>query len=160
MFVNELIVDRQTRAPVLILSDRAGELMLPICIGLMEASAIATVRDGLSFPRPLTHDLFCQMFERLGATLDSVEITEIRDTTFHALLCFRVPGSQEIQHLDSRPSDAIAIALRFEAPIWVREEVLASAGVRKQAESSEEQASSDGCVLEDLEPEDFGKYKM
>ena len=117
-----------TEAGFLVLLRQAGdERALPIAIGSAEAQAILFELNGMEFPRPLTHDLFRHVLTELGATLAKVEITELRDATFFALLHLD-SRSGPIQ-VDARPSDALALALRCSAPVYVADEVMASAGV-------------------------------
>jgi bifunctional DNase/RNase len=152
MFVSDLAIDHGSQTPVLLLRSEEGDAVLPICIGLMEASAIAAVRERMELPRPLTHDLLKTIMDSLDGTLDSVEITGLEDGTFYA--CLRVERGATGIEIDSRPSDAIALALRFGVPIWVSDHVLAEAGV---IETEHERWRR---YLENLDPDDFGKYKM
>ena len=153
MFVSDLVIDAKTKSPVVVLQDSSGEFELPIFIGLMEASAIASVREKVALPRPMTHDLLCTLLDSLDGDLVRVEVTELRDNTFYALLHL-TRGGQPLR-LDSRPSDAIALALRADAPIMVREAVLAEAGTRRKVETDKWKQ-----FLENRDPEEFGGYKQ
>ena len=110
------------RVPFVLLSDEEGRRVLPIWIGAFEANAIATELQGKTFPRPLTHDLMCSVVTRLGFEIVEVSITRLEESTYYALLHLRC-GARTVE-IDCRPSDAIAIALRCGAPIFVAEEVL------------------------------------
>ncbi len=168
MVVGGLTIDPLTNSPVLILRDLQGNRTLPIWIGVLEATSIATVLEKIDVGRPMTHDLLKTIVHHLDATITRVEICDLRDNTYYAYLHLDRHG-RDIQ-IDSRPSDAIAIALRTGAPIFVAEEVLEksrrdvaieedekSEGVNVASTSDKEKLKE---ILEELEPEDFGKYKM
>jgi len=127
MHVYRVGVDPQRRVPFVLLADEAIEKILPIYIGAFEANAIALRLQGQEFPRPLTHDLLRTVIVELGGRVDRVEITALHDSTFYATLYLEAPG--RLWDVDARPSDAIALALRTDAPILVAEEVLDEAGV-------------------------------
>ncbi len=167
MVVGGLTIDPLTNSPVLILKDRQGEQTLPIWIGVLEATSIATVLENIDVGRPMTHDLLKNIVHDLGARILRVEICDLKNNTYYALLHLEKNG--ECLQIDSRPSDAIAIALRSGAPIFVLDEVLAKS--KKEAEN--EKVARDTTrvattadkeklkeILEELNPEDFGKYKM
>ena len=128
MVVETVGVSRIDNAPVVILKEKAGEGYLPIWIGLAEANAISVILEGVSVERPLTSDLLCSVIDRLGASVDSIVINDLRDNTFYASLILNVNWMQV--EVDSRPSDAIAIAVRVRAPIYVEEAVLDKAGIQ------------------------------
>lgn len=117
-----LTIDPATKMPVVVLRDEAGTLQIPIWIGLVEASAIATQLEKVQLARPMTHDLMKTVLETTGTKLEKIEITELRDDTFFAAMHMRVAGKPVV--LDSRPSDAIALALRTGARIFVAPQVL------------------------------------
>lgn len=163
MFVSDLIIDARTRSPVVVLKDAAEDLQLPIFIGLMEASAIAAAREKLELPRPMTHDLLKSVLETLGGELQAIEVTRLEESTFHALL--HVKRNGKVVTIDSRPSDAIALALRTRSPIFVQERVLDVAGIRKDPPPIKQPGPDEpedrwAEFLENLDPEDFGKYKQ
>src|SRR5512136_141866 len=110
MSVGGLTLDPVTKSPIVILKDRDNKLNLPIWIGLLEATAIATELEGIKMARPMTHDLLRNVLEELDATVERVEITELRDNTYYAVIAVRVAGVE--RQIDSRPSDAISLALR------------------------------------------------
>lgn len=153
MEVKGLALDPATNAPVVILRDPVGGRILPIWIGLFEANAIATRLREPGASRPMTHDLFGGVLAAVGARLESVEISELSEGTFYALLHLSSDG-REVE-VDSRPSDAIAIALRSGAPILVREVVLEEAGGLEAEEDGLDDERTKAW-LENLRPEDFG----
>jgi bifunctional DNase/RNase len=125
MFVNGLVLDPNTQAPVVILKDEKGDIQLPIWIGIAEATSIASAIKQISMARPLTHDLMGDIFDQVGVIVQRVVITDLKDSTYYSELLLS-HGDKAII-VDSRPSDAIAIALRASAPIFVTEKVLAKA---------------------------------
>jgi len=128
MFVETIGMSEIDYQPVVILKEKAGERYLPIWIGLAEANAISVILEGVSVERPLTSDLLCSVIDRLGAGVDSIVINDLRNHTFYASLILDVNWTQ--MEVDSRPSDAIAIAVRVRAPIYVEEAVLDKAGIQ------------------------------
>jgi len=122
MFVGGLVLDPNNQHPVVILKDESGAITLPIWIGVSEATSIATALKSLALPRPLTHDLFMAVFAQLGVRVNRVVITELKDATYYAELILQV-GDQALI-MDSRPSDALAIAVRASAPIFVSSQVI------------------------------------
>jgi bifunctional DNase/RNase len=145
---------------VLILKDATDELVLPIWIGAMEAMAISLALNKVDFPRPMTHDLLLLTVRGLGAKVGRVEVVRMLEGTFYAEIVAEQSGEE--RRIDSRPSDAIALAVRAEAPIFVADEVLESAGVRSlegyESVLKTEEAEKWTEVLEDFDPE--GGYKM
>jgi bifunctional DNase/RNase len=152
-------VELPANTPVVMLrEDGERGRVLPILIGGPEASAIHSALEGIVPPRPLTHDLAVTVFEALGATLERVLITEVREHTFYAELHFRTPSGQTI--VSSRPSDAIALAVRSEAPIFAEESLLDEAGVEAPEvgeDGNDEEAILDEFrdFLDDITPDDF-----
>ena len=132
---------------VVILKERDGEQWLPIFIGATEAHTISLLLQGLKYVRPLTYDLFHNLLQSSGATVEKVEITELKENTFYALVHLETPnGSTQV---DARPSDAIALALKTEAPIFVAEEVFTEAGMRGEvAESDTKPPTSEDRLME------------
>lgn len=157
MEIKGLMLDPSSNVPIVILRDQESQLFLPIWIGVFEANAIALKIEGIETPRPMTHDLFRSSLEQLGAKLEKIVISDLRDNTFFALLHVR-HDDRELT-IDSRPSDAIALAIRAEAPIFVLRTVLdkAKAADLVSAETDEEKLKK---WLEEASPEDLGKYKM
>src|SRR5262249_32373236 len=115
MSVGGLTLDPVTKTPIVILKDPENKLNLPIWIGLLEATAIATELEGIRMARPMTHDLLRSIIDELGGAISCIEITDLRDNTYYAVIHLRV-GSEE-RTIDSRPSDAISLALRTKSPI-------------------------------------------
>ncbi|MBP1684218.1 MAG: bifunctional nuclease family protein [Deltaproteobacteria bacterium] len=163
MSVGGLTLDPVTKTPIVILKDRENKLNLPIWIGLLEATAMATELEGIKMARPMTHDLLRNVLAELGATVDCVEITDLKDNTYFALIHIRVNGDQRT--IDSRPSDAISLALRTKSPIYVNRRVIETSTVLQQAEDANETDLSNVSrdkwaeILEKMSPADF-KYKM
>lgn len=160
MKVSALVLDPQTNTPILILKDLNNETTLPIWIGLLEATAIASELENIQFPRPMTHDLIKNFFDYLNVTVERIEVCDLRNNTYYALIYLR--EGNRTRPLDARPSDAIAIALRTKAPIFVKDEV-----IRKSQKSEESQPVFDhenrekwSEILEKLDPTEFSKYKM
>ena len=162
MTVKGLTIDPLTSTPIVILKDAEGKNTVPIWIGLMEASAIATEMEKIQLSRPMTHDLMRNILESLEAKVVKIVVNDLKDNTFYALIHIMV-GSQEIV-IDSRPSDAIALALRTDSPILVDKKVIAKSRkvdlTKEEGLSEEESKKRWAEILEKLSPEDFGKYKM
>lgn len=161
MRVAGITVDPFTNTPIVILKDLEDRDVLPIWIGLLEASSIATALERIPTPRPMTHDLLKNILEGLGVRVVKIEINDLRDNTYYALIHLDVQGRRLV--IDSRPSDAIALALRVEAPIFVDEEVLKKSA-KLETERKGDKVVTDSKewedILESLSPDDFGKYKM
>ena len=184
MFVGGLLLDPNTQAPVVVLKDESGDIHLPIWIGIAEATSIASAIKQLNMARPLTHDLMYDIFLEIGIRVQRIVITELKDATYYAELILSFGDKALI--LDSRPSDAIAIALRASAPIFVTQQVLEQARVafatNAPAKTGDQGAKADGQaaeepvgpihpdfknvdkdkwneLLSELDPDDF-KYKM
>jgi len=158
MKVSGIILDPHTNVPIVILKDVEGKWTLPIWIGILEASAIAMELEKIKIHRPLTHDLLKNILEHLNAKMMKIEITDLRDNTYYALIYLQVDGKE--MAIDSRPSDAIALALRTEAPIYASMEVLTKSRHLETQEFTQENKDKWTEILENLDPEDFGKYKM
>jgi len=157
MKIRGLMVDPSTNAPIVILKDVSSDTVLPIWVGLYEANAIALEVEKSSPPRPMTHDLLKNLIHGLNAAIQRIVVTELRDDTFYAVIWMEQNG--EIVTLDARPSDAIALALRADCPIYVSEEVLKEA---KVVPNTADSATSEELRrwLENLNDEDMGRYKM
>lgn len=170
--VNGLILEHKTQQNVVILRETGGERILPIWIGAGEAQAIRRVLADEPFPRPLTHDLLVRVVEGLKARVTRVVVSELRENTFYANVI--VQAGSETLAIDARPSDAIAVALRAKAPIFVNEELLQEPPREVAAEEGgeeppdeppgepgdEERAEQLRRYLEKLNPEDFGKFQI
>jgi len=157
MTVRGIALDPITNMPIIILKDPDERRALPIWVGIFEANAIALELEKVSPPRPMTHDLLKNILEGLGITVKQVIVNDLKENTFYAMIELNHNGS--VIAIDARPSDAIALALRVNAPIFVTEKVVTQA---KNIEVSEEKEEADRWKewLENLKPEDFGKYKM
>jgi uncharacterized protein len=158
MKIRGLMVDPSTNMPVVILKDPKSDAVLPIWVGLYEANAIALEVEKATAPRPLTHDLLKNVVAGLNAQVQRVVVSELRGDTFYAVIWMEQNG--EIVALDARPSDALALALRSDCPIFVAEEVLHAAKVLPNAPESQPTDQEMRRWLENLGDEDLGKYKM
>ena len=157
MKIRGLMMDASTNTPIVILKDVDGATVLPIWVGIYEANAIALEIEKVATPRPMTHDLIKQLLLGFNATLTKVVVNELREDTFYAVLWLDRNG--EAIALDARPSDALALALRLDCPIYVDDEVLKSS---KVAQAAADPGSSEELRrwLENLGEEDTGQYKM
>lgn len=161
MKVAGITVDPFTNTPIVLLKDLEDKDVLPIWIGLLEASSIATALENINTPRPMTHDLLKNILDNLSVKVIKIEVNDLKDNTYYALIHFDVNKKRLV--VDSRPSDAIAIALRTAAPIFVEEAVikksarvdLTTRGGKVVTDTTEWED-----ILENLSPDDFGKYKM
>jgi hypothetical protein len=162
MKVSGLTIDPLTNTPIVILKDLDGKRAVPIWIGLFEASAIATELEKISFSRPMTHDLLREMVKILDGKVIKIEIIDLKNNTFFALIHLMKDGN--VVTIDSRPSDAIALALRVNAPIYIAEQVIEKSRsidfVKKGEELDKLKKEELKDFLENLSDEDFGKYKM
>jgi hypothetical protein len=162
MRVSGLTIDPLTNTPIVVLKDLQNKKAIPIWIGLFEASAIATELEKIVFPRPMTHDLFNEFLKSFGVMVNKIEIVDIRSNTFYANIFLSRDG--QTYTIDARPSDAIAIALRASAPIFVDEIVVEKSrnvdyGMKlNELDKLKEEKIKE--FLENLSAEDFGKYKM
>src|SRR5439155_844024 len=137
MTVGGLTLDPVTKTPIVILRDPDNKLNLPIWIGLLEATAMATELEGIKMARPMTHDLLRSVIGEVGASVEWVEVTDLKDNTYFALIYLRVDGRQIT--IDARPSDAISLALRTKSPIYVAKKVLEASSVLQQMEEGKDQ---------------------
>ena len=157
MSIKGLMVDPVTNQPIIILRDDAGDRVLPIWVGVFEANAIALQIENVATPRPMTHDLLRNVIQDLDGQVQKVVVSELKDNTFFAVFHLAVRGDPVL--VDARPSDAIALALRTKAPIYVEEEVIDNA---KALDGTPERADNERLQkwLESLDSDDLGKYKM
>ena len=157
MTIRGLLMDPVTNMPIVVLKDIGGDTVLPIWVGVPEANAILLEMEKVSTPRPMTHDLIKNVLVGLDTNVHKVVVTELREDTFYAVIWLERDG--RIVSVDSRPSDALALALRMDCPIFVDDEVLKHA---KLATSASERVNSEELRkwLEDLNDEDLGRYKM
>ncbi len=157
MKIKGLMVDPSTNMPIVILKDEVEDRMLPIWVGVFEANAIALRMEAIDTPRPMTHDLLRDLLDKLHATVEKIVVNDLKDNTYFARIHLLINGDEHV--LDSRPSDAIALALRAEAPIFVEQSVL------EQAQTLDSGADLPDAErlrqwFENLDPEDFSKYEM
>lgn len=157
MKIRGLMMDPVTNMPIVILKDVNGNAILPIWVGIYEANAIALEIEKVSTPRPMTHDLIKTLLLGLHATVRKVVVNELKDDTFYAMIWLERNG--ELISVDSRPSDALAVALRTDSPIYVEDSVLQSS---KMAGAVSERVNNEELRrwLEGLNDEDLGRYKM
>jgi hypothetical protein len=159
MSIKGLMLDPVSNSPIVVLKDDDEKFFLPIWVGIFEANAIALQLENITTPRPMTHDLLRTLISELDARVTRIVINDLRDATFFAqirLLINRGNGDKMLE-IDARPSDAIALALRTEAPIYVAQSVLEQAQtIAPEGEDPDDKKK----WFEDLSPEDLGKYKM
>ena len=156
MSIKGLMLDPVSNSPIVVLKDDEEKFFLPIWVGIFEANAIALQLENVTTPRPMTHDLLRNMIAELDARVIRVVINDLRDSTFFAQI--RVIIGERTLELDARPSDAIALALRTEAPIFVAQTVLDQAQtISPDGEDQDEKVKK---LFEQLDSEDLGKYKM
>ena len=157
MTIKGLMVDPITNTPIVILRDKDGQKVLPIWVGVFEANAIALQIENVSTPRPMTHDLLRNVIHDLKAEILKIVVSDLKENTFYALIHLEVNG--EPLAVDARPSDAIALALRARAPIYVEDRVIDNA---KTIDFAPDKGDAERLQkwLESLDPDEMGKYKM
>jgi bifunctional DNase/RNase len=157
MKISGLMIDPVSNMPIIVLKTASGESVLPIWVGIFEANAIAMEMEKIVSPRPMTHDLLKNVIEGLNATIQRVEITDLRDNTFYAVIRLESDGAS--LEIDSRPSDAMALALRAGASIHVHESVIdKSSASGKEGENVETERLR--RWLETVDPSELGNYEM
>jgi bifunctional DNase/RNase len=157
MLIKGLMVDPVTNMPIVILRDQEGERVLPIWVGVFEANAIALQIENITAPRPMTHDLLRDIIGNLKAAVEKIVVSDLKENTFYALIYLRV--NESLVAVDARPSDAIALALRVRAPIYAEDSVIENA---KSFDLTTDKGNSERLAawLENIDPEELGKYKM
>ncbi len=157
MKIRTLMMDPATNSPIVVLKDAQGSAILPIWVGVYEANAIALEIEKVQTPRPMTHDLLKNLLLGLNVSVQKVVVSDLRDDTFYALIWIEREG--QLMSIDSRPSDALALALRVDCPIFVDEQVLKSS---KVSNAISERSNNEELRkwLETLSDEDLGRYKM
>ena len=157
MTIRGLMMDPATNMPIVVLKDVSGNAILPIWVGIYEANAIALEIEKVSTPRPMTHDLIKLMLLGMDTGIRKVVVSELKDDTFYAIIWLEKNG--ELISVDSRPSDALALALRLDCPIYVDDSVLKSS---RMAQSVSDKVNNEELRrwLENLNDEDLGRYKM
>jgi hypothetical protein len=156
--IRGLMMDPATNLPIIVLKDVGSETVMPIWVGIFEANAIAIEIEKMAAPRPMTHDLIRNIIQNLNAELERVVITELRNDTFFAVLWLR--QGDELLTIDARPSDAIALAMRSDCPIYVSEQVMQSAKLSTSGPPDGPTTEQLRGWLEGLNDEDLGRYKM
>lgn len=157
MIISEVAIDTLTKSPIVILREVDGERTLPIWIGLLEANAIASELEGIRFSRPMTHDLLKNIMALIDVKVTKIEVCDLKDNVYYALIHIDYKG--EKMTIDARPSDALALSVRVEAPIFVADELIKKSQhmtLRAEAEDESEQGKKWLDVLEKMDPEDFG----
>jgi bifunctional DNase/RNase len=153
MKVAGIAIDAVSRNPIVLLRDVSDRRALPIWIGEAEAKAIVTALDPKPLARPMTHDLLSNILDNMGATLERIVIHSLKNSTFYALLT--VKQGETKREIDARPSDAIALALRAQCPIWVMEEVISEASIPVDQDADEAERRAFREFLADINPDDF-----
>ena len=156
MKVMGIALDTRTGSPIVVLHDKENRRALPIWIGSAEASAIIRKIENLTVARPMTHDLIINVIEKTGYTLEKIEINDVEKETYYAKLYLKNNKDEYIE-IDSRPSDAIAIAIRVDAPIYVAPTVLSSGSVSTDSAKDEEEAQEFKEFFQSIKPSDFAK---
>ena len=162
MTISKLTMDPITNSPIVILKEVDGDKTLPIWIGLMEATAIASKMEKIDFDRPMTHDLLKNILDMVDAKVERIEVCDLKNNVYYALIHITHNGKNI--KIDARPSDALALSLRVDAPVFVSEEVINKSKhidlMTAEPEIKTEEGKKWQEILENLNPEDFGKYKM
>ena len=158
MKIRGLLMDPTTNSPIVLLKDLESEMMLPIWVGPFEANSIAAEIEKIAPQRPMTHDLLKNVITQLGGYIKRVIVTELRDNTFYAVIELDVNGSEVF--IDSRPSDAIALALRADCPIYVRDQVIEASHHNQIESSDDDDLDADEEVEWPEEIGDISDYKM
>jgi len=156
MKVMGIALDTRTGSPIVVLHDMDNRKALPIWIGSAEASAIIRKIENIAVTRPMTHDLVCQIVEKTGGTIDRIEINDVEKETYYAIIYIKDKDGNEVE-IDARPSDAIAVAIRVDAPIFVTANVLANGSVSCDSAKDEEEAQEFRDFIQSIKPSDFEK---
>ena len=159
--IASMAIDPTSNTPIIILKSVKGDQAVPIWIGLLEATSIASALRDIKFDRPMTHDLFKNFIDNLEMVVSKVEVCDLKDNTFYARIYFE--SKDKSFDMDARPSDAIAIALRFGAPIYVDDKIFDQSQMVEgdyEVLNKSEDGKKWAEYLEKLSPEDFGKYKV
>ena len=151
-----IALDTRTGSPIVVLHDMDNRKALPIWIGSAEASAIIRKIENIAVSRPMTHDLIASIVEKTGGTIDRIEINDVEKETYYAIIYIKDKEGNEVE-IDARPSDAIAVAIRVDAPIFVTANVLANGSVSCDAAKDEEEAQEFRNFIQSIKPSDFEK---
>lgn len=157
MKVMGIALDTRTGSPIVVLHDKDNRKALPIWIGSAEASAIIRKIENLSVSRPMTHDLIINIIQKTGYTLEKIEINDVEKETYYATLYLNNPETGDSLQIDSRPSDAIAVAIRVDAPIYVTANVISNGSVSTDSAKDEEEAQEFKKFVQSIKPSDFAK---
>ena len=156
-----MTMDPTSNTPIIILKSEEDDRAVPIWIGLLEATSIASALQNIQFDRPMTHDLFKNFIKNMNIEVSKIEVCDLKDNTYYAKIYFT--SEDKSFSMDSRPSDAIAIALRFKAPIYVDDKIIEKSEqieTKLEVSDTSEEGKKWAEYLETLTPEDFGKYKV
>ena len=158
--IHGLTVDSNNNNPVILLKQKDGQKVMPIWIGLFEANSIAMSIGDVEVPRPMTHDLLRSILEESGFKVERVAVTDLKDNTFYATIYLR--GDGDLVQVDSRPSDAIALAVRSQCPIYIMDTIFNQSSIDLDSIEMSHEGTDDKWseMLENMNPEDFSKYKM
>ena len=156
MKVKGIALDTRTGSPIVVLHDKENRRALPIWIGSAEASSIIRKIENLSVSRPMTHDLIISMVEKTGYKLSKVEINDVEKETYYAIIYLEKENGETIE-IDARPSDAIAVAIRVDAPIYVSAKVLSAGSVSTDSAKDAQEAEEFKNFIQDIKPSDFSK---
>ncbi len=157
MKVMGIAIDTRTGAPIVVLHDLDNRKALPIWIGSAEASAIIRKIENISVTRPLTHDLIIDIIKKTGYEIDRVEINDVENDTYFADICLKDKNRENEIRIDSRPSDAIAVAIRADVPILIGTSVMAEGAISVNSQKEEEEAQEFKSFIQNIKPSDFGK---
>lgn len=157
MKVMGIAIDTRTGSPIVVLHDLENRKALPIWIGSAEASAIIRKIENINVTRPLTHDLIIDIIEKTGYQIDRVEINDVENDTYFADICLKDKNGENEIRIDSRPSDAIAVAIRADVPILIGTSVMAEGAISVNSQKEEEEAQEFKSFIQNIKPSDFGK---
>ncbi len=156
MHIMGIAIDTRTGSPIVILNDHENRRALPIWIGQAEASAIIRIMEGVETPRPMTHDLICNILDLTGNSIEKIEINDLNESTYYATIFLKNENGEK-QELDARPSDAIAIALKNKTPIFVTPNVVMGGTISTDIERDEKETEEFKDFVRDIKPSDFKK---
>jgi len=156
MRVMGIALDTRTGSPIVVLHDKDNRKALPIWIGSAEASAIIRKIENIKSIRPMTHDLILDIVEKTGYTIDRIEINDVTEQTYYAIIALKDSSNNDI-YIDSRPSDAIAVAIRADVPIYISSKVLADGSISTDSQKDEEEAAEFKNFIQNIKPSDFEK---
>ncbi len=156
MKVMGIALDTRTGSPIVVLNDKENRMALPIWIGSAEASSIIRKIENIPSARPMTHDLFIDIFDKTGFEIEQIMINDVEDETYYSTIVLKNAEGKKVE-IDARPSDAIAIAIRGDMPIYVTPEVISKGGITTNSRKDEEEAQGFKNFIKDIKPSDFAK---